>query len=90
MHVDPDSICHVLVHLQLRGIAACWALDLFVSICHYRSAPFETALRKLNRKEEARPRTCSLVSTSDRFVNRAMASIMALVVGFVMIRDDSR
>ena len=82
MHVDPDSICHVLVHLQLRGIAACWALDLFVSICHYRSAPFETALRKLNRKEEARP--------SDRFVNRAMASIMALVVGFVMIRDDSR
>ena len=86
MHVDPDSICHVLVHLQLRGIAACWALDLFVSICHYRSAPFETALRKLNRKEEARPRMCSLVSTSDRFVNRAMASIMALVVGFAMIR----
>jgi len=90
MHVDPDRICHVLVHLQLRGIAACWALDLFVSICHYRSAPFETALRKLNRKEEARPRTCSLVSTSDRFVNRAMASIMELVVGFVMIREHSR
>ena len=78
---------NVLVHLQLPGVAPCWALDL----CEHlpRSAPFETALRKLNRKEEARPLTCSLVSASDRFVNRAAASIMGLVVGFVMSCDNS-